>query len=58
MKKAYAFVAGNSIVTPAGIAIAIVLALTLRGVLGHWIVPLYTGVLLCTLAVATFERVQ
>ncbi len=58
MKRIHAFVAGNSLVTPAGIALAAALALTLRHTLGWWIAPLYAGVLLATLAASTLERVQ
>ena len=58
MKQAYKFIAGNSRVTPAGIAIAVVLALVLHPVIGWWSAPLYVAVLLLTLAVATREPVQ
>lgn len=58
MKQAYKFIAGNSRVTPVGIALAIALALGLQPVIGWWSAPLYVCVLLVTLAAATREPVQ
>lgn len=58
IKSIYKFVAGNSRVTPIGIALAVALALSLRHTLGWWVAPLYLAVLLLTLAAATFEPVQ
>ncbi len=58
MTSVYKFIAGNSRTTPIGIAVAAILALTLHSGLGMWTAPLYIAVLLCTLAVCTFEPVQ
>jgi len=58
MNSVYKFIAGNSRVTPIGIAVAAIIALTLHNGLGWWTAPLYIAVLLCTLAVCTFEPVQ
>lgn len=58
MKRAYKFVAGNSRITPVGIALAIAVALIFKNTLGWWTAPLYVGVLLATLAAATLEPVQ
>jgi len=58
MKRAYKFVAGNSRVTPIGIALAVTAALLFKSVLGWWAAPMYLGILLATLAVATLEPVQ
>ncbi|HZZ65331.1 MAG TPA: hypothetical protein VFE17_07530 [Candidatus Baltobacteraceae bacterium] len=58
MRNAYKLIAGNSVVTPIGIAIAIILAMTLRGLLGQWVGAVYVAVLLCTLVAATMEPVQ
>ncbi len=57
MKSAFKFIAGNSRVTPAGTAIAAILALTLQHALGFWVAPLYIAALLVTLAISTFEPV-
>lgn len=57
MKRFYAFVAGNSRVTPVGIAAAVVVALTLRGS-PDWAAAAYLAVLIATLAACTLERVQ
>lgn len=58
MKKIYKFIAGNSRVTPFGIAVAAGLAVGLQPRLGWWSAPLYVGVLLLTLAASTLEPVQ
>lgn len=58
MKRIYTFIAGNSRVTPVGIALAIALALLLQPRIGWWSAPLYLGVLLLTLAAATAEPVR
>ncbi|HKU69103.1 MAG TPA: hypothetical protein VJP85_15130 [Candidatus Baltobacteraceae bacterium] len=58
MKHVYKFVAGNSRITPIGIALALAAVLLLRSVLGWWAAPVYLGILLVTLAVATLEPVQ
>ena len=58
VKRAYKFIAGNSIVTPLGIALAIGVTLAFRHSLGWWAAPCYLGILLGTLAAATFEPVQ
>ena len=57
MKRFYAFVAGNSRVTPLGIAAAVVVALALRGS-PEWAAAAYLGVLIATLAACTLEPVQ
>ena len=58
MRNAYKFIAGNSVVTPIGIAIAILAAIALHGLLGKWVAAVYVAVLLFTLAAATMEPVQ
>ena len=58
VKRAYKFIAGNSRVTPLGIAAAAGVALGLRASLGWWAAPAYLGILLLTLALTTFEPVQ
>jgi predicted cobalt transporter CbtA len=58
MKRIYKFIAGNSRVTPIGIAIAIVLGAAFRGTQSQLAQGLYIGVLLATLAASTFEPVQ
>lgn len=58
MKRAYRFIAGNSRITPLGLAVAIGFALALRGMLGWWAAPCYLAILLATLAAATVEPVQ
>jgi hypothetical protein len=57
MRAIYKFVAGNSRVTPVGIAVAVALALSLRH-LGWWCAVVYAGVLALTLAFSTREPVQ
>lgn len=57
MKRVYKFIAGNSRVTPIGIAAAVIVALVLqRGAV--WTPAVYIAVLLATLAVSTLEPVQ
>ncbi len=58
MKRAYRFIAGNSVVTPIGIAVAAIAIGVFRHDLGWWAAPVYLGILLATLAAATFEPVQ
>jgi hypothetical protein len=58
MKRAYKFIAGNSRITPVGIAVAVVAALVLRGGLGAWTGVVYVGILALTLAIATGEPVE
>lgn len=58
MKRAYTFVAGNSRITPLGIAAAAGAALALRHVLGAWAPAVFLGILLATLAASTCETVQ
>lgn len=58
MKRAYKFIAGNSRVTPLGIAAAVGIVLALRHALGWWAAPCYLAVLLATLVVTTLEPVQ
>lgn len=58
MKRAYKFIAGNSRVTPFGIAIAVAITVALRHTLGWWAAPCYLALLLGTLAVTTLEPVQ
>lgn len=58
MKRVYKFIAGNSRVTPFGIAAAVMLALFLGHALAWWSAPIYLAVLLLTLAITTFEPVQ
>lgn len=58
MKRAYRFIAGNSVVTPIGIAVAAIAVSIFRNGLGWWAAPAYLGILLATLAAATFEPVQ
>jgi hypothetical protein len=58
VKNAYKFIAGNSRITPIGLALAIGVTLAFRGALGWWAAPLYVGILLATLAAATAEPVQ
>jgi len=58
MKRAYKFVAGNSRITPIGIALAVAATLLFKSHLGWWAAPAYLGILLVTLAVATLEPVQ
>lgn len=58
MKRVYKFIAGNSRVTPVGIAAAVILAIALRGNANWWTGAAYVGVLLLTLAASTLEPVQ
>jgi hypothetical protein len=58
VKRAYKFIAGNSRITPIGIALAVAAMLLFKSVLGWWAAPVYLGILLATLAVATLEPVQ
>jgi len=58
MKQIYKFVAASSRATPAGIALAIVVALAFRTTLGGWAGALYLGILILTLAASTCEPVQ
>ena len=55
MKAVYKFVAGSSRVTPAGVALAAVLAGAFHTELGPWTAPLYLGILLVTLVAGTAE---
>ncbi len=55
MNAIYKFIAGNSRVTPVGVAAAVAVA-ALAGHGTRWIAPLYIAVLLTTLAASTFER--
>lgn len=55
MKAILKFVTGNSVVTPAGVALAAAAVLLSRGV--SWIGLLYVVLLIATLAISTFERV-
>lgn len=57
MSGVYKFIAGDSRVTPIGIAVAVVLAVGLHPLLGRWSGVVYIGVLLATLAAAVFETV-
>lgn len=57
MKRIFKFIAGNSVVTPIGVAIAIALALALRASGSAWTPAAFAGVLLVTLVACTFERV-
>ncbi len=58
VKRAYKFIAGNSRVTPVGVAAAVAATLVFRNALGWWSAPVYLGILLATLAAATLEPVQ
>jgi hypothetical protein len=58
VKRVYKFIAGNSRITPIGVALAVAAALGLRGALGWWAAPVYLGILLATLAASTCEPVQ
>lgn len=58
MKRAYKFIAGNSRITPLGIAAALAITLALRHTLGWFAAPVYLAILLATLAATTFEPVQ
>jgi hypothetical protein len=55
VKSVYKFIAGNSHITPIGIAVAAVLTWVLHGTLGWWSAPLYVALLLLTLAASTAE---
>jgi len=57
VKAAYEFVAGNSVATPLGLAIAVIAALALQ----HARLAIYTGavfmlILIVTLAASVFEK--
>jgi predicted cobalt transporter CbtA len=58
VNRIYKFVAGNSRVTPIGIALAVALAVVLRGASGSWAPGIYLSVLAVTLAISTLEPVQ
>ncbi len=58
MNRAWKFIAGNSRVTPFGIAAAVAVAVIFRAALGWWAAPVYVAILLATLAATTFEPVQ
>jgi hypothetical protein len=58
VNRVYKFVAGNSRVTPIGIALAVALALVLHGTLGSAAAAVYLTVLAATLAISTCEPVQ
>jgi hypothetical protein len=58
MKRAYKFIAGNSRVTPIGIALGVGIVLAFRHDLGWRAAIAYLAILLLTLAAATFEPVQ
>jgi len=58
MKRAYKFIAGNSRITPVGLALAVGITFGFRSVLGWWAAPCYLAILLLTLAAATVEPVQ
>lgn len=58
MKSIYKFIAGNSRVTPVGIAVAVGAVLLLGVRAFSWSPALYLVILLITLAAATFEPVQ
>ena len=55
MQAIYKFVAGNSRATPAGVAVAAILAGALHTVLGPWTAAVFLGTLIVTLAAATAE---
>lgn len=58
MKRIYKFIAGNSRITPIGIALAVAAALALRAMLGVWTGCVYLAILAVTLAFSTREPVQ
>lgn len=58
MRRAYKFIAGNSRVTPLGIAAALAAVFVFRHALGWWAAPAYLAILLATLALSTCEPVQ
>lgn len=58
MKRAYKFIAGNSRITPVGVAAAVCAALALRQQHASWVPAVFLGILLLTLAASTFETVQ
>lgn len=55
MKAVYKFIAGNSRVTPLGVAVALIAAWLMRG--SAFAPEVFTGILIATLSAATFERV-
>ena len=55
MKAAYKFIAGNSRVTPVGVAIAMITGWLLRET--AFAPEVFVGILIATLSAATFERV-
>lgn len=55
MKAVYKFIAGSSRVTPAGIALAAIIAGVFHAELGAWTAAVYLGILLVTLAAGTAE---
>jgi len=57
VKRFYAFVAGNSRVTPLGIAAAVLVALALRRS-PEWAAGAYLAVLIATLAASALEPVR
>jgi hypothetical protein len=57
MKSIYKFIAGNSRVTPVGLAVAAILAYAFRDRLGWWSAAVYLLVLLVTLGLSVFETV-
>ena len=58
MKRVYKFIAGNSRVTPLGIAVAVAAGLLCKNALGWWSAPVYLAILALTLALSTLEPVQ
>lgn len=58
MNRVYKFVAGNSRITPLGIAIALAAGLLCKNALGWWSAPVYLAILAATLALSTLEPVQ
>jgi hypothetical protein len=58
VKQAYKFIAGNSRITPIGIALAVAYALAFRHGFGWQTGAIFIAILLATLAASTFEPVQ
>jgi len=58
MKSAYEFLVGNSFVTPIGLAIAVLVALVLLRVSSAYAGLALIVVLLATLAISVFEKVN
>lgn len=56
MKAAYEFLAGNSFVTPIGLALAVVAAYALLRWHNPYAAPALVSILLATLAASVFER--